>query len=444
MNLFILKEVSVLFKKYKKISFIGRIDDNLIQMRLDNQNFYINLEKSKSNIFCDDDYVLPMKKYKAPFDLILQKYALRANVLDCEIDGNNRILKISLRKKLEYKILDSNLHLEFTGRYTNAILVDSKNIILESLRKISQNIRIIKPGKYLANLPQQNNFTHKKIDYCGDILDFLYLENKKSKEVSLLKLKDSNINLLTNKKNKLLSLLQSLPNEEELILESKKYYETGNLMLNSKDFNVRGDWIILRDYENNEVKISFDLDSLSRKNSKKNLINESFKKYKKLKLKLNNISLQRENLRERISFIESQILFIENAKNISDIRLMQSQKSPHKKEIQKDSYESFFIDDVKISIGKNEKENISLLKNARANDTWMHIRDIPSSHLIIKSSRNLRDEIINKAADILLTFCKVRGENLLIDYTKRKHVKMKDGANVVYSNYNTISAKNIK
>lgn len=440
MNFFILKEIAALFKQYTKVSFIGRVDDNLIQMRLDNQNFYINLEKSKSNIFCSDDCFLPLKRYKAPFDLLLQKYALKANLEDCKIDGNNRILKISLRKKLEYKILDSMLHLEFTGRYTNAILVDSKNIILESLRKISQNTRIIKPGKYLEELPQQNNFNPKKIN-CDDILSFLHLENEKNKINSLLKLKDSNISLLTNKKNKLLVLLEALPKEEDLILESKKYYEMGNLALNSKDFTVKGDCLILKDYENKEIVFRIESGIKSRISSKV-LINEFFKKYKKLKLKSNNISLQRQNLLDRIDFIQSQISFIQNAENASDIKLMQPRKSNPK--IPKDSYESFFIDDVKISIGKNEKENILLLKNARANDIWMHIRDVPSSHLIIKSSRIIKDEIIHKAADILLSFCKVKSENLLIDYTKRKHVKIKDGANVVYGNYKTISGKRIK
>ena len=47
MNLYILSEIAKLFKTYKKINYIGRIDDNLIKLNLDNDIFFYQCRKIK-------------------------------------------------------------------------------------------------------------------------------------------------------------------------------------------------------------------------------------------------------------------------------------------------------------------------------------------------------------------------------------------------------------
>ena len=212
MNLYILKQVAELFKSYKKVSYIGRIDDNLIKLHLDDQIFFVNLEKSKSSIFCFDDMLVGSKEYKAPFDFALQKYCLKANIVDCSIDGNNRILLLKLHKKLDYKEIYCTLQLEFTGKYTNAIIVDSNDVILESMRKISQNSRIIKNGIKLVKLPQQEDFIIKKIDYDGDIISYLYDLYKKALDENLKSYKATIISSLQVKRDELCDLLDNLSN----------------------------------------------------------------------------------------------------------------------------------------------------------------------------------------------------------------------------------------
>ena len=46
-----------------------------------------------------------------------------------------------------------SLFLEFTGRFTNAIIADEKGVIVEALRHIDNNFRVIKPGRELLELP---------------------------------------------------------------------------------------------------------------------------------------------------------------------------------------------------------------------------------------------------------------------------------------------------
>lgn len=444
MNLSILKEITNFFKKFEKISYIGRLDDNLIKLTLDYQTFYINLEKSKSMIFCTDEAIVATKKYKAPFDFALQKYCLKASILDCNIDGNNRILRLFLHKKLDYKELDCILQLEFTGKYTNAIILDSTFVVLESLRKITQNSRIVKPGSSLSPLSQQINFKIKEIDFGGDILQFLYTSYKNLININLDSLKQNTIALLEAKKQKLMALLEDLPNKDELAVKSKYYAKIGYLLQNNMDAKLNGSQITLKDYDGSFVR--FDLDDDIGFKSNAALVNDFFAKSKKLSLKSKNISIQEENLKDNISFLDSKISFVKQANNVNDIKIINPKTKQNLKYYQaklpKLPYESFFIDDVKISIGKNKNENIALLKDAKSNDIWMHIRDIPSSHLIIHCSKqNIRDDILLKAGEILVGFLKAKSGNFIVDYTRRKFVKIKEGANVVYSNYSTINIK---
>ncbi len=203
MNVFILEQIANLFKTYKKIAYCGRIDDNLIKLVLDSTAFYIDLTKGQSSIFCDESASLGHKNYSAPFDLALQKYCIKAEILDCKIDGNNRILQLKCQKNMLYKMAEFTLQLEFTGKYTNAILLDSGGIILECLRKITNNSRIIKNGIALKPLPQQESTRIKRVDLPQDILAFLREKNRQNNALDLENAKNLAITNLNQKIKKL-------------------------------------------------------------------------------------------------------------------------------------------------------------------------------------------------------------------------------------------------
>lgn len=449
MNVFVLKEVAKLFKTYKNITHCGRVGDNLIKLVLDSNVFFVDLTKGKSAIFCDEGADFGIKTYNAPFDLALKKYCVKAQILDCDIDGNNRILRLKMQKNMQYKMLTTTLQLEFTGKYTNAILVDSKGVILEALRKITQNSRVIKNGIVLMSLPQQNSAKLKPFEIKGDIFSFLHNNKNEINTSNLTNAKSVAIENLSQKIKKLIVLKGNLPNKNTLEIHAKDYAKIGELLQINPQAKIQNGTIKLNDYEGKKLVFSVgdDIDL------RKNLINEFFAKSKKLKAKAKNLILQEQNLDENIAFLNAKISFIKSAKNANDIKMIMQKSAknpanPAKKSAKKNpqkpqKYESFLIENTKISIGKNANENIALLHNARSDDIWMHIRDIPSSHLIIHSAKNVsvKIEILQKAGEILVAFAKLKGGNFLVDYTKRKFVKIKDGANVAYSNYGTISVK---
>lgn len=98
-----------------------------------------------------------------------------------------------------------------------------------------------------------------------------------------------------------------------------------------------------------------------------------------------------------------------------------------------------------IYVGRNNKQNDYLTKKmANRQDLWLHIKDLPGSHVIIKNntSKELPEETILEAAIIAAYYSKGQmSENVPIDYTEVKNVNKPKGAKpglVYYENYNTV------
>jgi predicted ribosome quality control (RQC) complex YloA/Tae2 family protein len=69
----------------------------------------------------------------------------------------------------------------------------------------------------------------------------------------------------------------------------------------------------------------------------------------------------------------------------------------------------------------------------------MHIRDVPSSHVIIRTDKqNLPDSVLKSAAKLCVDFSVKSPGDYEVDYTKRKFVKVQEGSNVLYNKYDTI------
>ncbi len=73
----------------------------------------------------------------------------------------------------------------------------------------------------------------------------------------------------------------------------------------------------------------------------------------------------------------------------------------------------------------------------------MHVRGIPSSHLIIKDpiSRGSQKDVIAKAGKLCVDFSIKRAGDYEVDYCKRRFVKIQEGSNVEYDKYQTITVR---
>ena len=101
-------------------------------------------------------------------------------------------------------------------------------------------------------------------------------------------------------------------------------------------------------------------------------------------------------------------------------------------------------DGFKIFVGKNNKQNDNLtLKVASNDDIWLHTKNIPGSHVIIKTEgKNVSETAIFEGAMLAGYFSKSKmSSQVPVDYTKRKNVKKPNGAKpgmVIYETNSTI------
>ncbi len=108
----------------------------------------------------------------------------------------------------------------------------------------------------------------------------------------------------------------------------------------------------------------------------------------------------------------------------------------------------FVTDDgFDVYIGRNNLQNDRLtLKEARGDDMWLHVKDMPGSHVIIKAKNGeVSDDAIEQAARLAAYCSKGRGAGKLpVDYTRVRFVKKPAGAKpgmVIFTNNSTLLAE---
>jgi predicted ribosome quality control (RQC) complex YloA/Tae2 family protein len=164
-----------------------------------------------------------------------------------------------------------------------------------------------------------------------------------------------------------------------------------------------------------------------------------FAKSKKAKQKAKHLHIEEESLRSKIEHIKLFINTVKEAKDVAKIELLFPKQKQSKKLKTDDSIETFWIEGYKVQLGKNERGNIRLLESARAKDIWLHLKDRPSCHVIIKTDKqNLPQNIIKAAARLCVDFTTTSKDRYLVDYTPRREVKIQNGANVLYNKYKTV------
>ncbi|MGM0139343.1 fibronectin-binding protein [Enterococcus sp. DIV0755b] len=175
-----------------------------------------------------------------------------------------------------------------------------------------------------------------------------------------------------------------------------------------------------------------------------------FHRYQKLKNAVKLIYQQIDEAKAEIAYLESVLAQIEIAGPM-DLDLIKEElvaqgylkKTTKRKKAQSKSQPDQYLTDdgTIILVGKNNLQNDQLtLKTARKTDYWLHTKNIPGSHVIIKSS-NPSDETILAAAELAAYFSKYRhSAQVPVDLVQVKYIKKPNGAKpgyVIYENQKT-------
>ncbi len=434
-----LYELQAIAKRLNDFTFISRarrIEDNTLEIMFDkSQSYFFNMLRGHSIVYKAASQ-RPLQGYNAPFDTLLHSLLSASKLIAVDVPNDDRILRFTIAPKSSYKDKTVYLQLEFTGKNTNAILIDENEVIIEALRHIDaeSSFRVIRPGMELLAIPPfQRKEENKEIPDIDLYLEETYTKIQARK---LLELKKQKLVATAKKSKKLAQLLEKLPNAQTLAERAKVANDHGSLILaNLYQIKPYDKTLKTFDFEGKEVSI------ILPKGIKVNRISDYFFNLaKRAKSKAKNVHIEEENLQSKKDFYDNIYYALEQAKEPYELELLvpKRAKSQRKKEKLREG-ELFWIEDYKVLVGRNSNENQKLLGLAKANDLWMHIRDVPSSHVIIRTDKqNLPDSVVQAAAKLCVDFSVKNPGDYEVDYTKRKFVKVQEGSKVLYNKYDTI------
>lgn len=434
------KIVDYLSENAQNIKFIKRVDNNIIIIEFNNKNIiYFDLNKSNAKIFKSKEQISLKKDFNAPFDVVLQKKFTNSKIESIEIYNNDKIINIKVNSSSSYKKENLILQLEFTGKYTNIIILDENRTILEALRHIDEysSFRVVKVGVKLEEIPKKD-FVPKEYE-IENIEDYLYQVYDEQVKENLENIKKQKISNIDKNIKKLEKILHSLPKKEDLEKESEDTYTKANLILaNLHTIKAYQKELKIEDY--NGKLITVELENMKNPTI---FTNDLFKKAKKLKQKAFNITIEESNLKDKLDFLKKLRINLQNASSIDECEFLSPKKEKNQIKTKKaQNCENFFFEGFKIMLGANERENIYLLENSKASDFWFHLKDRPSCHVIVQNSKkDLPQNIIEKAASLCAKFSVDFGGTYEVDFTQRRNVKIQHGANVLYNPYSTIVVK---
>ncbi|CAI6161288.1 MAG: hypothetical protein SPLUMA2_SPLUMAMAG2_00961 [uncultured Sulfurimonas sp.] len=436
MKLSHLRQIIIYLEQFKKISAVHRVSDTIIKIVFDKRDaIYFNMSRSNSSMFKCEEY--PRSKiYNAPFDVLIAKHFNRSNILDIQLLHDDKIIRMKTSMASAYKEEITYIQIEFTGKYTNIIILDEQNVVIEALRHVDlySSFREVRVGQKLLDVPNAP-FVAKEYP-LESVEEFLYAVYFNEQNAKLENLKKQKVAFLKKKLKKLQKLYYKLDSQDGLEKLAQKNEHYGNLMLsNVENFKPYSKKLILNDYDGQKVELHIDKECPTPFIAS----NMFFSRSKKAKQKAKHLHIEEESLSSKIEHIKLFIHTVTMAKDVAKIELLFPKKIQSKKIQVNDSIESFWIEGYKVQLGKNEKGNIALLKNARAKDIWIHLKEQPSCHVIITTDKqSLPEKIIKSAARLCVDFTTTSQDKYLVDYTPRREVTIQHGANVLYNKYQTI------
>lgn len=291
----------------------------------------------------------------------------------------------------------------------------------------------------------------KLYDSIGEALDSLYINSDrrewaKRHGASARKVLQNNIERCEKK----LALYADALNSEEQMEKCRLYGEL--LTANLHSLKSGTDTAAVDNYYADPVEhIAIPLD---RQLTPGENAQRYYKKYQKLKAARDMAIVQREQTLNELDYLEGQLDNLtkctaenelsELIEELKDQGYIKRDKGGKKKMKLAASKPMHFVSSTgaDIYVGKNNRQNDELtLRFASPNDIWMHTKNIPGSHVIVKGASEQDTATMTEAALLAAYYSRARGsENVAVDYTPRKYVKKPAGAKpgmVIYTTNKT-------
>ena len=312
---------------------------------------------------------------------------------------------------------------------------------------------------HITGLSEFEGLECRFFDTLSECVDFYYSNREQSnlvrqKSQPLLKSVQASLSKALLKKKKLSEDLLAAEN-------SDKYRLYGELLTANLHLIKPGDRkvTVTNYYDGSEITIPLDEKISASANSQR-----YFKKYSKARTAIHEKQAQLEDNEKDIQYLESVIQNIEAADNVplldsirdeleqtGYVRRRQKAAQRKKKGAGPEPLKYTLSDGTQVLVGRNNIENDWLtMKFASKTDVWMHTKDIPGSHVIVRldDGRNVNDlpaELIYEAASIAAYHSKAgSGDNVPVDYVPVRYVKKPNGSKpgmVIFTHNQTVYVK---
>lgn len=431
--------------RHSNIIIVDKIR-NVILDSIKHISFAINTHRA---IMPGQEYVMPPKQEKSnPFeaeaDDILRAIDFNSGNLDKQLVANFAGVSPVLAKEIIFKAGLAN-----RNTLPNAFLSIISEL-KEHVYKPSITYGSTKEAFYLIPLEHMKGEV-KSYDTLSSLLDRFYFGKAERDRV---KQQGNDLErLINNEKEKNEKKIKKLETTLEDAKKADQFQLYGELLTANIFIAKKGmkEITVVNYYDEDGASVTIPIDP--RKTPSENA-QKYFTKYQKAKKSVNIVIEQIEIARAEAAYFDGLLQQVEAAspRDIEEIReelveggyIRARQKKQNKnKQNTKPVLEKYTASDgTEIIIGKNNKQNDYLTNKAAArDDIWLHTKDIPGSHVVIRS-KEPSEETILEAAQIAAYFSKARNSSSVpVDFTKVRHVKKPAGAKpgfVIYDQQQTV------
>lgn len=179
-----------------------------------------------------------------------------------------------------------------------------------------------------------------------------------------------------------------------------------------------------------------------------------FKKYQKARSARETAAEQKEKTLRELDYLEGMLLDVGKCVGESELEEIRQDliRAGYMKKISNrrqqralppsKPYLYISEDGIEIAVGKNAVQNDRLTQGARPGEIWLHAKDMPGSHVIIRSEGSVPETTLRRAAQLAAWYSKgQRSSSVPVDYTQKRYVKKPSGAapgKVIYTNQKTV------
>lgn len=261
------------------------------------------------------------------------------------------------------------------------------------------------------------------------------------------------IRFVQNERSKNALKIKKLQGTLEEARDAEKYRILGELLTAYMHSFNRGDSEVtvvnFYDEEGAETTIAIDPQLSPSENAQR-----YFRRYTKHRNSVAVVKEQMDMAETEIQYFEGLLQQLERA-SLGDIEEMRDElvqqgymkerhrRGPKRKKAVKPSLLCYTSSEgIPVYVGKNNTQNEFLTNRlASSSDTWLHTKDIPGSHVVIRGT-GFGDATLEEAAMLAAHYSQAKSSSLVpVDYTLVRHVRKPNGAKpgfVIYDNQKTL------